>query len=126
MDGQRGGGGNRLKGQALEQRAARYLSAQGLLALTANYHCRAGEIDLIMQDGDTLVFVEVRFRRSGLRGSPVETVTAIKQRRLIRCARHYLMCRGLHEAVPCRFDVVGIGPDHHIDWIRNAFSQLPV
>lgn len=126
MDERIRGGGNRLKGQALEQQAGRYLSARGLRLLTTNYHCRAGEIDLIMQDGSTLVFIEVRFRRSELRGSPVETVTPVKQRRLIRCARHYLMSHGLQDAVPCRFDILGMGPGTRITWIQNAFSQLPV
>lgn len=126
MDERTLGGKNRLKGLALEQQGGRYLSARGLRLLTTNYHCRAGEIDLIMQDGRTLVFIEVRFRRSGLRGSPVETVTPVKQRRLIRCARHYLMSHRLHDEVPCRFDVLGIGPGDQVTWIQNAFSQLPV
>lgn len=126
MDERIHGGANRLKGLALEQQGARYLSAQGLRLLTTNYHCKGGEIDLIMQDGTTLVFVEVRFRRNGLRGSPVETVTPGKQRRLIRCARHYLMSCRLHDTIPCRFDVLGIEPGNRITWVRNAFSHLPV
>lgn len=119
-------GANRRRGLALEQQGARYLSAHGLQLLTSNYHCRGGEIDLVMKHASTLVFVEVRFRRSGLRGEPVETVTPAKQRRVIRCARHYLMTHRLQEAVPCRFDVLGIGPDRQIIWVQNAFSQLPV
>lgn len=126
MDERIRGGESRLKGLALEQQGARYLSAQGLRLLTTNYYCKAGEIDLVMREGSTLVFVEVRFRRSGLRGSPVETVTPAKQRRLVRCARHYLMSRQLHDTVPCRFDVLGIEPGNRVTWVRNAFSQLPV
>lgn len=126
MDERIHGGENRLKGLALEQQGARYLAAQGLRLVTSNYHCKAGEIDLIMRDGRTVVFIEVRFRRSGLRGSPVETVTPGKQRRLIRCARHYLMSYQLHDTVPCRFDVLGIEPGDRFTWVRNAFSQLPV
>lgn len=126
MDGHEHETGNRQKGHALEQRAADYLAAHGLQPITANYHCRAGEIDLIMRDREFIVFVEVRFRRSSLRGSPLESVTAAKQRKLIRCARHYLMTQWLHESVPCRFDVVGLGPGNHVAWIRNAFGQLPV
>lgn len=126
MDERNRGGENRLKGLALEQQGARHLSAHGLQLVTANYHCKAGEIDLVMRDAGTLVFVEVRFRRSGLRGSPVETVTLTKQRRLIRCARHYLMSHRLYDTVPCRFDVLGIGPGNRITWVQNAFSQLPV
>lgn len=117
---------HRHRGIALERTAARYLVARGLRLITSNYHCRTGEIDLIMLDGDTLVFVEVRFRRNPSHGTPAETVTATKQRRLIRCARHYLMRHRLHEALPCRFDILGIGPDEKYQWIRNAFSQLPV
>lgn len=126
MDERIHGGENRLKGLALERQGARYLSTRGLRLLTTNYRCKAGEIDLIMRDGSTLVFIEVRFRRSGLRGSPVETVTLRKQRRLVRCARHYLMSCQLYDTVPCRFDVLGIEPGNRITWVRNAFSHLPV
>ncbi|MGM0633335.1 MAG: YraN family protein [Pseudomonadota bacterium] len=117
---------NRQRGMTMERYAACYLEQQGLLPITANYQCRVGEIDLIMRDQDTLVFVEVRYRRSEQHGTATETVTSYKQCRLIRCARHYLMQQRLHETMACRFDVVGIRADGSIEWIPNAFSQFPV
>ncbi len=117
---------NRHRGMTMERYAACYLKQQGLVPITSNYQCRTGEIDLIMRDQDTLVFVEVRYRRSAQHGTATETVTSYKQRRLIRCARHYLMQQRLHETMACRFDVVGIRADEGIEWIPNAFSQFPV
>lgn len=118
---------SRETGDTRERLAAGWLQQQGLELLRRNYACRLGEIDLIMRDQDTLVFVEVRYRRSHIHGSPLETVTWQKQRKLWRCARHYLMQAGLHEAVACRFDVVGISGANkakppEIEWVRNAFS----
>ncbi len=100
----------------------RHLLAQGLQLLERNFRSRGGEIDLIMRQGNTLVFVEVRYRQSCRYGSPVETVTATKQRRLTTAASHYLQSRNLD--LPCRFDVVGIsGPQQEkIEWIRDAFQ----
>jgi putative endonuclease len=118
----------RETGDTRERLAARWLQQQGLELLRRNYACRLGEIDLIMRDNDTLVFVEVRYRRNHSHGSPLETVTWRKQRKLWRCARHYLMQAGLHDAVACRFDVVGISSTDIADsplveWVRNAFSM---
>ncbi len=100
----------------------RHLQRHGLKLLARNFRARGGEIDLIMQQARTLVFVEVRYRQSLKFGTPVETVTAAKQRRLIAAAAHYLQTRGVDQ--PCRFDVVGIsGADQErIDWIRDAFQ----
>ncbi len=99
----------------------RHLQRHGLKLLARNFRARGGEIDLIMQQADTLVFVEVRYRQSRNFGSPLETVTATKQRRLIIAAAHYLQQQGVDP--PCRFDVVGIsGADQErIDWVRDAF-----
>lgn len=86
-----------------------------------------GEIDLIMQDTDYLVFIEVRFRKSSYFGTAVETVTVQKQRRLIRTAEYFLMQHpGLAE-LPCRFDVIGIELDKNTHqpeytWLKNAFD----
>jgi putative endonuclease len=106
-----------------EELACGYLLQQGLRLLRRNYRCRRGEIDLILQDTDTLVFVEVRYRRQGRFGSAAESVDWHKQARLTACARHYLQARPQAARAACRFDVVAIdGPDHTINWIRNAFS----
>jgi putative endonuclease len=103
-----------------EQVACRYLEGRGLRLLARNHRCRHGEIDLVMRDADTLVFVEVRYRRSQRFGTAAESVDAHKQRRLAAAAGHYLQYHP--SPLPCRFDVLAIGADDCIDWIRNAFS----
>ena len=109
-------------GKNAEQRARRYLEQQGLRLLESNYRCSRGEIDLIMQDQETLVFVEVRYRKSDTYGSAVETVTRSKQNRLVTAARHYLQQHRSNTA--CRFDVVGITGQYaaSIKWIKDAFE----
>lgn len=114
----------RKKGDVAEQRAQHYLERQGLRTLQRNYTCRAGEIDIIMLDRDTLVFVEVRYRRQNRFGSAAESVTSSKQKKIIRAASHWLNSQNRHDA-PCRFDVLtltGEG-DAQIEWITNAFQQ---
>lgn len=115
----------RHTGNAYEQLAARYLCEQGLELIASNYFCRLGEIDLIMKHGDTLVFVEVRYRQHADFMDPLESITVSKQRRLIRCAQVYLKQHGLSNRLACRIDVVGItdrptGPG--FDWIPNAIQ----
>ena len=78
------------KGQAYETKACLYLQQRGLTLLQRNYRSRHGEIDLIMQEADSLVFVEVRYRRSNRFGSGAESVSYHKQARLIATAAHYL------------------------------------
>ncbi len=111
-------------GQRAEQLACRYLEVQGLQLVLRNYRCRLGEIDLIMEDRESLVFVEVRYRRSGRFGGAIESVTPIKQRRLINAAHYYLQqIRGVQSKL-CRFDVLAITPEqgkHDIVWLRDAF-----
>lgn len=111
-----------LAGPEAETLACAWLQRQGLLLLERNFRCRRGEIDLIMQDGEQLVFVEVRYRRNSRFGSPAETVTGSKQARLIRAAGHYL--QRLDNTGPCRFDVLALsGPrGEQVDWIRDAFQ----
>ena len=116
--------GRRHLGARQETLAISYLAQQGLHLIERNYQCRLGELDLIMGDGDQLVFVEVRYRKDRRFGRPVETVDYRKQRKLLLCARHYLMCRQLTESVSCRFDVLGItgdGPAQYC-WVRDAFQ----
>lgn len=109
------------KGQDAEDRAAIFLSQHKLTLLARNYRCRFGEIDLIMQDGDTLVFVEVRMRKSDDYGSAAASITPAKQTRLIQTARHYLAWRNCD--MPCRFDAILISGNHKIEWIQSAFDE---
>ncbi|HHH39553.1 MAG TPA: YraN family protein [Sedimenticola sp.] len=106
-------------GEAAEERALAWLRSQGLALVARNYRCKAGEIDLVMRDGESLVFVEVRYRSHRGFGSAAESVTPAKQRRLQRAASHYL--QRLSRVPPCRFDIIGVDADNRIDWIRNAF-----
>ncbi|CAD84630.1 MULTISPECIES: YraN family protein [Nitrosomonas] len=111
------------KGSDAEQCAAAFLQQQKLTLLEKNYRCRFGEIDLIMREDDTVVFVEVRMRSSDRFGGAAASITAAKQSRLIRTARHYLA--GHEGDFPCRFDAVLISGnrENEIEWIRNAFDE---
>jgi putative endonuclease len=111
-------------GADAEQQARAYLESHGLRCVATNwrahFHKQAGELDLVMRDGDVLVFVEVRKRSSRSFGGAAASVTYSKQLRLIRAAQAYL-CR-LHGPTPaCRFDVVAFEAEG-INWIRNAFT----
>jgi len=111
------------RGRAAEDHACEYLLSAGLVLLERNYHCRRGEIDLVLQDADTLVFVEVRYRRHDSYGSAMESVDRRKQARLIAAAQHYLQARPGTARLGCRFDVVAItGQEQTLEWIRHAFS----
>lgn len=111
-------------GAVWEQRAARFLQRAGLTLIERNYRCRLGEIDLIMRDGDALVFVEVRYRQRLGFGSGAQSVGPDKQRRLASAARHFLGRYARWSSHPCRFDVVSIEgrlfPSY--DWIKDAFQ----
>ncbi len=111
-----------IQGDMAEQSVCEFLEKQQLRRVTQNYRCRVGEIDLIMRDSDTLVFVEVRYRTNPAYGSALESVTYAKQQRLIRAAQYYLQQKRLTEKVRCRFDVVVVQPDSPIEWIKNAFD----
>lgn len=111
----------RAHGALYERRAEDYLQRQGLRPETRNYQCKLGEIDLIMRQGSTLVFIEVRYRQSRNFGGAAVSVTAAKQQRLRRTALCYLHMKGLNEAhQPCRFDLVACDGEQ-INWIQNAF-----
>lgn len=111
---------SRNVGADKERLACAYLDSRGLRLLERNYRCRRGEIDLVMREADTLVFVEVRFRASTRFGTPAETVDLKKQRRLAAAAAHYLQQNPNN--LPCRFDVIALSGPNRIDWIRGAFN----
>jgi len=91
-------------GERAEDQALRFLLGQGLKLKQRNYACRLGEIDLILTDGKTLVFAEVRMRRSGSFGGAAESITPRKRGRLVAAASGYLALLGREP--PCRFDAV--------------------
>jgi putative endonuclease len=111
------------RGAQAEQFAARFLQQRGLSLLQQNYRCHQGEIDLILQDDDTLVFVEVRLRNRSDFGGAAASIDRHKQQRLIRAAQHYLST--LPHVPPCRFDAVLLQePDGStgVEWLKNAFE----
>ena len=102
-----------------EDEALRYLRSKGLTLVERNFRCKAGEIDLILREGDTLVFVEVRARADDRHGGAAASITPAKQRRLLRAARFYL--QRLRTLPPCRFDVVAIDAGQ-LAWLRDAIQ----
>ena len=111
------------RGREAEDAACSQLTQHGLRLLARNYRSPWGEIDLVMQDGVTLVFVEVRYRAGTAFGAPAETVDRGKQARLRATAEHYLQHTRGASRKPCRFDIVAIvgESDGGLHWLRNAF-----
>ncbi|HSP59407.1 MAG TPA: YraN family protein [Halomonas sp.] len=115
----------RARGEAIERIAASWLVKRGLKLLACNQHAKGGELDLVMQDGDTLVFVEVKHRTTSRHGHPLETVTLAKQRRLVKAALFYLQRNRL--SCPCRFDVLAVtgqSPAFAFHWVQGAFEAF--
>lgn len=115
----------RALGDPFEQRAQAELLRAGLRLLDSNYTTRHGELDLVMRDGDSVVFVEVRYRKSASHGDAAASVTASKQAKLVLAAQHWLADHPQHARRPCRFDVVSYdGPAGAVQmrWLRNAFE----
>ena len=110
------------RGALAEEAAADFLTGRGLTLLERNYRCRFGEIDLIMGDGRTIVFIEVRYRRTKSFGGAIESITGGKRQKLLRAARHYLAAR--NEFPACRFDAVLLnGDNQELEWIQDAFGE---
>ena len=110
-------------GAAGEKAAKEFLLAQGLGWITSNYYCRFGEIDLIMQDGEYLVFIEVRQRSSMAFGGALASVTREKQKKLIKSAQYYQLTQKNQSKKPCRIDLLTLqGTPPTIDWIKNICS----
>ena len=121
-------------GNNAEELACHYLKQQGLKIVERNYRTQRGEIDIIVRDGDTLVFVEVRLRSNPGFGGAAQSIDTRKQARLIKAAQHYLLTKDLTDAQPCRFDAVCLSriqkqtptndspPNNDsLEWIRDAF-----
>lgn len=103
--------------------AADYLRAAGYVILVSNFFTRYGEIDLIAMDNEVLIFIEVKYRRDLVSGSPFEAVDIRKIRNITKAARYYMYKNQISEDTPCRFDVVGIVGEE-ITLIQNAFDAV--
>jgi putative endonuclease len=112
-----------------EEVAVSYLKSRGYRIVERNYRIRFGEIDIIAEQGDDLVFIEVKTRSGTLFGSPFESVTKQKQKQLSKVALEYISKQGFHDR-PARFDVVGIElqkgsemfQDAAVELLQNAFD----
>jgi TIGR00252 family protein len=114
-----------LQGKWAESLASAYLQKKGLAPIISNYHGCGGEIDLIMREQDTIVFIEVRYRSSQMFMDAIETIDANKCARIINASQHYLQSRRGDDEKNCRFDVVtitGTTDRYEIRWIKNAFE----
>ena len=114
----------RARGARVEAAARDHLVAAGLRMLAANAQARHGELDLVMRDGETVVFVEVRYRRSAAFGGGFASVDAGKRRRLVLAARQFLASHRDLRNAPCRFDVIDASGDPaapRLQWLRDAF-----
>jgi putative endonuclease len=119
------------RGQHAENACCKYLQQQGLKLLGRNYRGRGGEIDIIMQDKDSLVFIEVRFRKNNHYGGALASITPQKQKRILATAEQYLQRET--EIKNGRIDVVAMSKkpqntpsthpeiDYDFEWIKNAF-----
>jgi putative endonuclease len=114
-----------LIGREAENLARTFLEQQGLIFIMQNYRCRTGEIDLIMQDTEVLVFVEVKFRSKNQYGSAIEFFHASKKRKFESAVMHYMQERGFNPSVvPHRIDLVGIEgksrQQQNINWLKSV------
>tara|TARA_Y100001968_G_scaffold322742_1_gene359353 strand:+ start:614 stop:967 length:354 start_codon:yes stop_codon:yes gene_type:complete len=114
---------SRQIGSEAEIKARAFLETQGLVWQASNYSWQGGEIDLIMCDQETYVFVEVKSRRSHQFGGALASITLAKQQKIIKTATHFLVYKKLWEKCPVRFDVVCIeGKMAQIQWLKHAFQ----
>lgn len=117
-------------GAKAERLAKQFIRKQGLSFLAKNVRYPFGEIDLIAEDGEELVFIEVRFRSGSLHGKASETVSERKQKRLTLAAQRWLMDNQSYQNHYCRFDLIAIDSRidlQHLNWEKNAFqaSEYP-
>ena len=114
-------------GSAAEQQALDHLLAQGLSLLARNWRCKRGELDLVMLDGDTVVFVEVRYRKNTQWGGALDSIDERKRQKLIFAAQYFLQRESRWANSPCRFDVVAIestpSGKADLNWLKDAFDS---
>lgn len=111
----------RAIGKGYEELAARYLKDNGYVIKELNFCCKYGEIDIIAKEGNTLVFVEVKYRSNAKYGMPFEAVNYSKQNKIIMTAEYYRIKHDISDSISCRFDVVSILGDY-IEVIKDAFG----
>lgn len=114
----------RARGELIEQAACAYLRRAGLNLLSQNWHCRYGELDLVMRERDTVVFIEVRYRRDNRFGGALASIDQRKQLKLINSAQAWLQANAKWSHLACRFDTISAsGPEHQpqLEWLRDAF-----
>jgi putative endonuclease len=112
-------------GAELEAFAAKQMQAKGCKIIETNYLCKLGEIDIILQDKGTLVFVEVRYRKQNKFGGAIASVDSKKQKKIIKTASLYLQSKNLTDKIACRFDVFAIQGNYSnlsYNWIKDAFA----
>ena len=110
----------RSLGNEYEKIAADFMSDNGCVILERNYHCKSGEIDIIAQDREDLIFAEVKYRKGKESGYPEEAVNISKQRRICKTADFYRIQHKIPENISCRFDVIAID-ESGIRYYKNAF-----
>ncbi|GAB4270494.1 MAG: YraN family protein [Candidatus Rifleibacteriota bacterium] len=112
-------------GRLGEEAALAFLESRGMRLFKRNYRIRSGEIDLIMWENDTLVFVEVRTKSHETFGTPAETIVRQKRRKIENTARQFLKSFRISDEIRCRFDVVGVvfeeNNECRVNYIENAF-----
>lgn len=112
-------------GTQVEDLAVAYLQNHNIMILQRNFSCKLGEIDIIAQQNDCIIFVEVRYRKYDAFGSAAESVTHSKQQKIIRTAEFYLQNNAWATKLNCRFDVITISnviESTQIEWIKDAFN----
>jgi putative endonuclease len=111
-----------MKGAAEEDLALRFMQAQGLQLIARNVRCRGGELDLVMEDGDTVVVTEVRKRSREDYGGAAGSVDPRKQRRIVHATRVWLAHSAKYADRPIRFDVCTLDAANRVSWLRAAFD----
>jgi putative endonuclease len=111
-----------MDGRGAEDQALQFLQDQGLKLIARNWRCKAGELDLVMREAETVVIAEVRSRGRSDYGTAVETVDRRKQAKLVRATRLLLAGRPDLAERPLRFDIVTLDGAGQIEWLREAFD----
>ena len=114
----------RKQGAQKEEQVCACLLSRGIRICERNFRCRQGEVDVVGEDEGYLVFVEVKYRASGVSGSPAEAVTAAKQGKICRVADYYRYRHGIGDDRAVRYDVVTVEGDGRTVWYKNAFFHI--